>query len=284
VWDTLAVQGDLRGCDRAHVEYRLHHGAPMVELVVTVQKQRDPAPESIYVAFPLAPSDATIEYGAAGAVIDPVDDILPGAATDWQAIQDFVAIRADEGQCVLTALDAPLVQLGGIRVGEFRREPQIAKPYVFAWLLNNYWTTNFPATSEGELRFEFALTSSADPSNGFAMQFGRGRRTPLLARILPARTAVERSEETTRDVAWPALPASVALASARPARRTEGVVLLLRELEGLRVTIPTGELTFAGEPAAISIVNAIEDRLALIDDEFELAPRASMFVLVGPRR
>ena len=36
--------------------------------------------------------------------------------------------------------------------------------YVFPWLMNNYWTTNFRASQEGEFKCGFVISSTQDLS------------------------------------------------------------------------------------------------------------------------
>ena len=70
------------------------------------------------------------------------------------AVQGFVAAENDAACVVLSSREALLAQLGGLNLGRFEKVAKIERPHVYSWLLNNYWTTNFRASAEGELRFQ----------------------------------------------------------------------------------------------------------------------------------
>ncbi len=55
--------------------------------------------------------------------------------------------------------------------------------------MNNYWTTNFRASQEGEFKCGFVISSTQDTSNTAASQFGWSARIPLCTRVMPAATA-----------------------------------------------------------------------------------------------
>ncbi len=44
-----------------------------------------------------------------------------------------------------------LSHFGEINTGKFQPAAKPGKPHIFSWVLNNYWTTNFLASQEGEL-------------------------------------------------------------------------------------------------------------------------------------
>ena len=51
--------------------------------------------------------------------------------------------------------------------------------------MNNYWFTNFRTEQEGEFKWHYYLTSTADTSTATATRFGWGSRVPLVTRVLP---------------------------------------------------------------------------------------------------
>lgn len=281
VWDALTVRGELPGCDGVRFEIRLHHAEPVVELCFLVRKRRVESPEAMYVAFPFALDGARVVLETLGGVTSPEGGILPNTASDWQTVQGFVAAQAPAGQVVLTSPEIPLVQLGAIHTGEFQRAARVDAPHVFSWVSNNYWTTNFLAAWDGELRWRYVLTASADSSTGFAARFGDAQQVPFLARVLPARGG---SADATSVTALPEGLAGVELVSAHPAAHGPGAVLLLREVDGHTVTVDVAGLRMADGPTKVSIVDAVERVLTPAGRAIELAPFASCFVLVEPAR
>ena len=61
----------------------------------------------------------------------------------------------------------------------YRQPRTYEKPHLFSWVTNNYWTTNFRASQEGELNWSYTLTSCADTSNAAASAFGWSNRCLL---------------------------------------------------------------------------------------------------------
>src|SRR5690606_37989206 len=119
-------------------------------------------------------------------------------------------------------------QFGAINTGRFYYQQRPETTHLYSWVLNNYWTTNFRASQEGELKWSYYLTSSNDPSNAFATRFGWGSRIPLLIRVLPAGGKGAAAARSWMEVSAP----NLLLVSARPAEKGKGVILQLRETDG----------------------------------------------------
>jgi hypothetical protein len=96
-----------------------------------------------------------------------------------------------KGGVALGVLDSPLVELGtmvderpnpaGIR--HWKQEPY-AGTTVHAYLLNNYWHTNYKADQEGRLRFRFVLRPHGVEPPLAVMDLSRDLEQPLV--VLPA--------------------------------------------------------------------------------------------------
>jgi alpha-mannosidase len=239
IWDSVDVTGELEGCQRpggVTVQIRLYHPEKRVELVYTVRKEPVQTPEAVYVAFPFAPADGKVVYEGQGGNVEPGSGQIPGSSSDWQTVQNFVAVRDGSSQVLLHSSRAPLVQLGGLNLGKWQPVTVVAKPHVFSWVMNNYWFTNFRASQEGEFRWNYVLTSGAPPTGSAAADFGWGSRIPLVGRVLaPGKSSVRlRAEASALAVYEP----NLLLVSARPARDGQGLVLQVREVDGKSATMP----------------------------------------------
>jgi hypothetical protein len=282
IWDTMVITGELPGCASpggVRCEVRLYHASKRIELAYTIRKRRVFEPEGIYVAFPFAGENGVIEYETLGAAVTPATDILPGAASDWQTVQGFARVKWPERSVVISSNEIPLAQFGGINLGKFRRRNVVEKPYVFSWVMNNYWTTNFVAGQEGDFSFSYVLGSGADTTVASAQQFGQARRVPMRARVLPGGGAARPLE--SRSMLAIDAP-GVAVIAARPAASGNGVVLHLREVEGNPARLDTRRWMFAGKPAAVVEVDALERPVGdgRVLQAVELGPRAMTFVLI----
>ncbi len=186
VWQSVRLRAQVPGCADAHgvtCEVRLYKTAKLIELRYALRKLPVTDPEAVYVAFPFGPADATLSWESQGGAVRPGLDQLPGSASDWVGVQGFVAARPAAGQTILCSPETPLVQLGGLNLGQFARIAIPAAPHVFSWVLNNYWTTNFRASEGGELRWRYLITSSADGSDSFAARVGMEAKVRLVGRV-----------------------------------------------------------------------------------------------------
>ena len=238
LFTSAIVHGNGGMCpDGFTMEVRLFQQQPRVELHYRVQKRRSTAPEGLYAAFPVGLGGAQLVYDLGNALVAPERDLLPGTSADWQAAQGAVAVRNGRATVLLGSRDNLLWQFGGLQLGRFRPVAVVERPHAFAWLLNNYWVTNFLASEDGELHWSFALTSGP-PVPGAAEQFALDEATPALCRVLPA------WQGECCDLPPPLrLDAPGALVqSLRPDRAGTAVVLQLQATDAVEVKIaaPTG--------------------------------------------
>jgi hypothetical protein len=161
-------------------------------------------------------------------MVRPGVNQIPGTVNDWNTVQNFAALRGPAAQVVLVSDEIPLMQFGGINTGRYNPNAKPESQQIYSWVLNNYWTTNFRASQEGELIWSYALTSGADTSNSFATRFGWGTRVPFVSRVLPKSNRASAQFHTRS--AWPFAPSSLLLVGTRPAK--QGIILHLREVAG----------------------------------------------------
>lgn len=236
LWQSFVVKGISNGfVDSARVscEFRLFKTTKRIDLVLAGRKESVHEPEAAYVAFPFSLQGGRLAYEAQGGLAYPGENQLPGTTTDWNTAQTFAALRSERGQIVLVSDEVPLMQFGGINTGRFQKNAKPASGQIYSWVLNNYWTTNFRSSQEGEMMWNYAITSGKDASNDAATRFGWGTRVPFVSRVLPA-SPKKQSGVLTRS-AWPFQPASVLMVSARPVQG--GILYHLRETEGRGATL-----------------------------------------------
>jgi hypothetical protein len=276
IWHSLVLHGSAPICpenDALRLEIRLYETGKRVEFDYRVRKRESNDPESLYAAFTFALEGARASYATIGGVVDPTRDQIPGTSADWQAAQGYVALENDKARVLLSSRENLLVQLGGLNVGRYQPVARVEKPAVFAWLLNNYWVTNFLASQGGELRWSFALTSGAPASSpASALRFGLDERVPLLARVLPpAQPNDARAELSLLSFSAP----NVLLVGAWPEREAQGIVLEVREVEGRAAQL---RVSASGRDQRLQRVDALGAPLGEPADELPLAPHEAAFV------
>jgi len=236
IWQSVVLTGRNHGFvvdEGVSCEIRLFKRVKRIDLVFRARKLGTTDPEAVYVAFPFALPGGALVFEAQGGIVSPGENQLPGTASDWNTVQNFASVRAPKAQIVLVSDEIPLIQFGGINTGRYQYEAKPATQQMYSWVLNNYWTTNFRASQEGDMTWTYVLTSGADPSNSFASRFGWGIRVPLVSCVLPGRSGSVDGKASQSF--WPFKPSTVLLVSSRPAQK--GIFLCLREMEGRPATL-----------------------------------------------
>ncbi len=280
LWKTLAIEGEADGCagrGGVRLEIRLYESEKRIEFHFAVRKSPVTAPEAIYVAFPFNLPGSAVVFEAQGGVVTPGRGQLPGSASDWQAYQSFVAIRDSSGQIILGSDQVPLMQLGDINLGKWQPVTRVERPYIYSWVMNNYWFTNFRASQDGEFRWSYYLTSSRDGSNTKASQFGWGSRIPLVARVLtPASGGAGSASLSALRVSAP----NVVLVAARPARDGSGIIVQMREVDGKACAVRLESSLPGIVLGAIAEVNILEEKLQTAGAAIPFSPFETKFLRI----
>ena len=287
VYNSVNLTGRMDDCADSsgiHCEIRLYNHEKKVEFCYSMKKLAITDPEGVYVAFPFKLNDSHHVVEVSGGTMIPGKEQIEGSASDWTGIQNFVSLRSDSGQVVFVSPEIPLVQLGDINLGKFFRvkypTPGLSPPgkgrlgypvsgSIFSWVLNNYWTTNFLASQEGELKWTYQVTSAADPSNSTASRFGMENRIPFLYRVFPASAAPD-SNFLPRSF-FASTANNLVLISARPSSAGNSIIFQMRETTGKPDSIPVDDVVLSSETLAnatraisVSEVNVLEEPLKLL--------------------
>ena len=141
--------------------------APRVDVTIRLHKESVWEPENLYVALPFGvdgPSELWLDKSGAG--LRPWVDQLPGTLTDFYSVQEGVAVTSADGGIAIATPDTNLVQLGALEPGarHVAGAPELegVKPDMYAWVMTNYWETNFAASLGGFYEFRYAVTWGAE--------------------------------------------------------------------------------------------------------------------------
>jgi hypothetical protein len=180
---------DLPGTTFCSLELTAHRTAPRLDVALRMAKESRWEPENVYLSMPFAPSDeAELRIYPAGAIVRPRIDQIPGTLTDFHTVQEGWHVTDGSLGIVVASLDAPLLWLGPLEAGErlLAGDPRLAddpaRPY--AWLMTNYWETNFDASLGGFHEFRLALAwgeDLVDPERAREAAVNLGR-DPLVVR------------------------------------------------------------------------------------------------------
>jgi alpha-mannosidase len=121
-----------------------------------------------------------IRFDVASGVVRPDSDQLTGAARNFVEAQSWVDVSNDSLGVTVTTPDAPLVEVGGINAESpwMRALPRTQTFY--AYVMNNYWHTNYKADQGGPVDFRFGVRAHGAFSAADAARDGAEARSPLL--------------------------------------------------------------------------------------------------------
>jgi hypothetical protein len=198
---SLVIDSDAPGCHRLRREVRLVAGLERVELCDTVDKQRLAArsymdkdgKECINFAFPFHVPGGRMRLDLPIGTMRPEDDQMASACKNWLTVGRWIDVSNDDYGITWVALDAPLVQLGGLtaRLLNSQANPEIWRKTieptqsVYSWAMNNHWGTNYRAYQEGPVVFRYVLRPHGKSDPAEASRLAIGLSQPLVA--TPAR-------------------------------------------------------------------------------------------------
>jgi len=215
-------------------EVRVWNDVKRIDITNTLRKTLTHEKEAAYFAFPFAADKPTFRYEEPIAVVNPATDMLPGACLEWFTVQHFVEVSSSDVAIAYATPDAPLVCLQDINRGKWPTKLAITNGHLYAYVINNYWYTNYVSGQGGELVFRFSITSRPKASDVASARFGWAVSNPLIA--VPAEAnpngPLRDKAASFVEVAEP----NVLLIAAKQAEARDALVLRLWELTGKPTT------------------------------------------------
>ena len=186
----LRAEGPAPGARSAVTRYRLVAGSDRLEVELLLDKRAVRDKESAHLTFDFAVEGGGLRIDQGWNLMDPAKDALPGSCREFVGVHSALDAVGPRGGIALGVLDSPLVELGGLvderpnpaGIRHWKPEPY-AGTTVHAYLLNNYWHTNYKAEQEGLLRFRFVLRPHGPEPPAEIVALSRDLEQPLL--VLP---------------------------------------------------------------------------------------------------
>jgi hypothetical protein len=193
VFTTAELRYEVPGLSLYDVVVRALVEVPQVDVSIRIHKASVWEPENLYIALPFGgASPSQVWLDKAGALVRPFVDQLPGTLTDFSSVQAGAVITTSDGGIAVATPDTNLIQLGPLSHGPRRLagapELEDAYPELYAWVMTNYWETNFAANLGGFYEFRYAITWGPELSDeGRAAEACRAMSMePVVFRLGPA--------------------------------------------------------------------------------------------------
>lgn len=286
VWNSIKIAADLEGFIKGpegapkglQWEIRLYHNTKKVEFTYQANKEILTSPEALYVAFPFRLPNSRIVFETIGGSLTQGEQ-LPGSSSDWNVAQNFVSVKGDKGQIIMVSNEVPLWHFSDFNMGKFERYPTAGKPWLYSWVMNNYWTTNFRAFQEGSFNWTYQITTSKDTTNTAATKFAWGVRNPLPTRTFPEGKD-EFSQPMVKTLELVGDPNAM-LINSRPAFSRDGSILLhFREVDGQPASLQLSSQIANRPIKSLKEVNIIGEEIRALDTNISFKPNEVKFIEV----
>jgi hypothetical protein len=245
-----------------------------VDIVNRFTKTPTRQKEAVYFSFPFAAANPVFRYECPDGIVNVNTGMLPGACLEWFAVQHFVEIQTGDAAIAWTSPDSPLVCFQDINRGKWLRRLPLNNGRLFAYVMNNYWHTNYRPAQGGEHLVRFSITSRAQADNTASARFGWAASNPLLA--LPGEGKAGAPLPPGSGSLLEVLEPNVLLVAAKQAETGQALVLRLWEVSGQQTTAHLRLNHWpAREAVACNLVEEPQGPLQLADNVISVPIRAS---------
>ncbi len=146
------------------VYLKIYKEIPLLEARVCMHKQGNLDPENLYVAFPFKTDGSNETFiDKTGCILRPGIDQLPGSCQNFYLLQNGIVRLGDNFDVIIAFRDTPLCSFGKREGAPIRlcdcKNTALNTSTPFAWVMNNFWETNFEANLGGVYEFFYTVTT-----------------------------------------------------------------------------------------------------------------------------
>ncbi len=184
IYSCIEIEYDLEGTELASVLLTAYNNVPRIDIDFRLHKRSVWDPENLYLALPFTAGEGE-EFWVekAGALLRPRIDQLPGSCTDFYALQSGMCFCGKDGSVIIATPDTPLITVGDLRSHEIVLSGEEGADNiddVYAWVMNNFWETNFKVSLGGFHQFRYTLLSTFETSPEDAMSSAKEACTSIV--------------------------------------------------------------------------------------------------------
>lgn len=226
----------------------LYKDIPRIDIDNEVVKSPLPrlqAKEEAFYTFPFkASSDYEISYDLPLGNTKEGEQVY-GTSTDWYTVNKWINVKdkKDNYNMIVATPNTGLAQFGERRTGNWSFDYKSSKPYIYSYVMNNMWQTNFQGDQPGYVKFKYSISSNISKSVDKTSRFGWEISMPFEATLIDAaQTPVENNpmEKSLLEVN----KNNVQLTTMKTAEaNSDGMILRFHEISGnatenVQVTLP----------------------------------------------
>lgn len=185
-----AINCDLEGTNGVQYVISQYNGLDYMQVAVTIDKKAIRDKESVHIAFPFLIGDPEVRIGIDSAYITPESGQLSGSNKDFYSVQRWLDVSNKDYGVTISSPESALFEVGNL-VDEREvnsgtklwRTENHSSNTVFAYVMNNYWHTNYKADQGEKVTFNFILQFHKEFDLSDALRLGAEATQPLLVYI-----------------------------------------------------------------------------------------------------
>jgi len=249
VYGSLVVCSEGAGCPQLTQEIIIYDKVKRIDFANRVLKDSTPLLE-IYFAFPFKMDNPDFRFEGSNSVIKPFRDQFPGSNTNYYTVQHWADVTDGKIGVTLSCIESHLLEFGGLWPcyvsqahhgvtptdfgREFVKPGELTKGYMYSFILNSNFCTNFETVQQADMLFRYSITTHKGGwKKGRPRDFGCAIGNPLIAvRVNGKRQGTLGKKMSFCRVDKP----NVLLLTLKRAEDGDGIIVRLIETEGKDVT------------------------------------------------
>ncbi|MHC4890081.1 MAG: glycoside hydrolase family 38 N-terminal domain-containing protein [Planctomycetota bacterium] len=249
IFGSLIVTSEGPGCPQLTQEIILYDKIKRIDFANRVLKDSTPLLE-IYFAFPFKIDNPDFRFEGSNSVIKPLRDQFPGSNSNYYTVQHWADVSDGKIGITLSPIESHLLEFGGLWPcyvsqahhgvtppdfgREFPKPGELKKGYMYSFVLDSNFRTNFQPIQQGDMLFRYSITTHKGGwKDGRPRDFGWAIGNPLIAvRINGKRQGAFDKKTSFCQVDKP----NVLLLTLKRAEDGDGIIIRLIETEGKEVT------------------------------------------------
>lgn len=157
----------------AKVTITLPHERKELLFAYEYDKEATTAPEAVYVAFPFEVPDTTpVLSDSHIGWVDWQEGVIPGVCREWLPLQTSIMVKDAGMHIQLASPDTFLFTVNNPVMGKWISDLNVRGGDIYAFVLNNYWHTNYLGEQGGKFVFRYALTTDSEIAPEKAFRYG----------------------------------------------------------------------------------------------------------------
>lgn len=171
---SILIFSKLKGIPEIIQEILLYDNIKRIDFNNRILKDSTPLQE-VYISFPFLIENPEFKFEASNSIVEPLKDQFPGSNSDYYTIQHWTKIFNEEIEIVFSSIEAPVVEFSKLWEGyvsyahhsitppgfghRFRKYGEFKKGWIYSYIFNNNFRTNFSPVETFESLFRYSITS-----------------------------------------------------------------------------------------------------------------------------